>query len=594
MKQRKTTKRALLMSALAVLLCVSMLVGSTFAWFTDSVTSAGNKIQAGTLKIDLEVYDKETDTWNSIKGSQEALFNYTNWEPGYTAVQLLKIENEGSLTLKWYAKFISQVELSKLADVIDVYVCPSATELTYPSRELAGYTKVGTVAEFVNTIQTTTNGVLAPEGFAYLGIALKMQEEAGNDYQGLDLGGAFDIQILATQMTAEVDSFNDQYDADAEFPKTALIVLDQNRTEAATVEAGPVAVEIPADAPAGNYKLDVEKGEVVTDENGNTVVNYEIDLTRDGVSVAADGVTFTVTVQVPVGINPDTVQVLHDGVQVANPVVDAINGTVTFTANSFSPYAIIYKVDATMIHDQDTNTYYVFNADGMMEVHSKFAAYQAGNAAKIVLCADIDMTDKVWTTVDSHVDFGKSYLASIDGQGHTISNLTVNGQAMFRRFAGSGNVEIKDVTFDKATVNSNSLNTSILTVQAYQNVLLDNVDVKNSSITGTYKVAPLMGTVYNENASTITATLKNCDVSDTVVTSTVYDFFTCGMVSFVYTTDNDYINYENCSITNVQLRSVGGGYNYHANIHYTSAETDDQINEHPGVTVTNVTFESIG
>ena len=53
MTKQKSTKRALLMSALALLMCVSMLIGSTFAWFTDSVTSAGNKIQAGTLDIEL-------------------------------------------------------------------------------------------------------------------------------------------------------------------------------------------------------------------------------------------------------------------------------------------------------------------------------------------------------------------------------------------------------------------------------------------------------------------------------------------------------------------------------------------------------------
>ena len=53
MTKQKSTKRALLLSALSLLMCVSMLIGSTFAWFTDSVTSAGNKIQAGTLKIDL-------------------------------------------------------------------------------------------------------------------------------------------------------------------------------------------------------------------------------------------------------------------------------------------------------------------------------------------------------------------------------------------------------------------------------------------------------------------------------------------------------------------------------------------------------------
>ena len=94
------------------------------------------------------------------------------WEPGYTDVKILKIENEGSLALKWMAKFVSDSEISKLAEVIDVYVCPSATELAYPAgRELDGYTKVGTVEDFVNTIEETTKGNLAAEEVAYLGIA---------------------------------------------------------------------------------------------------------------------------------------------------------------------------------------------------------------------------------------------------------------------------------------------------------------------------------------------------------------------------------------------------------------------------------------
>ncbi len=219
----RNTKKMLLMSALSLLMCVSMLIGSTFAWFTDSVTSAGNKIQAGTLKIDLELLDKE-DGWASIKESKAPIFNYDLWEPGYTDVKVLKVENEGSLALKWMAKFISEDELSILANVIDVYVCPSATELTYPAdRNLDGYTKVGTVRDFVNTIESTTHGNLKAGEVAYLGIALKMQESAGNDYQALDLG-AFDIQIIATQDTVEEDSFDNQYDAGAEYTATKTVV----------------------------------------------------------------------------------------------------------------------------------------------------------------------------------------------------------------------------------------------------------------------------------------------------------------------------------------------------------------------------------
>ena len=261
--------------------------------------------------------------------------------------------------------------------------------------------------------------------------------------------------------------------------------------------------------------------------------------------------------------------------------------------NNTTVNGVVYNYVADGLYKGEGATYYVYNANGLEKMNAMMADKSAGRDAVVNLLADIDFAGKTWKPVDSHADTAFE-LAELNGNGHTISNLTINGQAMFTRFAGTGDVVIKDITFDKATVNSNgNINTSILTVQTYQNVLLDNVDVKNSTITGGYKVAPLIGTVYNENASSITATLKNCDVSDTVVTATVYDFCTCGLVAFVYTTNNDYVAYENCSVTNVQLSAVSGGYNYHANIHYTSANTDDQVNEAPGVTVTNVTFKNI-
>ena len=210
---------ALVLNIVAIIITAAILIGSTFAWFNDKVVSSGNKIESGTLKVDLELLDKTSGTWSSLKTDNTPLFNYDKWEPGYTDVKILKVENKGTLALKWKAKFVSGTQLSALAEVIDVYVCPSATELTYPAdRSIDGYTKVGTVAEFVNTIETTTTGKLEASEVAYLGIALKMQETAGNEYQGLDLGGAFDIMILATQLDSEYDSFGNDYDKDSEYP----------------------------------------------------------------------------------------------------------------------------------------------------------------------------------------------------------------------------------------------------------------------------------------------------------------------------------------------------------------------------------------
>ena len=215
--KKKIRLVSLIINVLALIVVSSLLIGSTFAWFTDSTESYGNKIKAGTLKVDLEMLN-ENDEWVSIKESNAPLFNYTNWEPGYTDVKILKIENEGSLALKWKAKFASTEALTELANVIDVYVCPSADEIGRPTgRDLNGYVRVGTVAEFINTIESTTVGVLAAGEDAYLGIALVMRTSAGNEYQGMDLGGAFDILILATQLSAEEDAFGDGYDAGASF-----------------------------------------------------------------------------------------------------------------------------------------------------------------------------------------------------------------------------------------------------------------------------------------------------------------------------------------------------------------------------------------
>ena len=73
MMKTKRTKRALLLSALALLACISMLVGSTFAWFTDSVTSSSNKIVAG--KLDVQLFLDNGDGYEDISNATESIFN---------------------------------------------------------------------------------------------------------------------------------------------------------------------------------------------------------------------------------------------------------------------------------------------------------------------------------------------------------------------------------------------------------------------------------------------------------------------------------------------------------------------------------------
>ena len=82
MTSSKHTKRALLASILSAALCAAMLVGSTFAWFTDSVTSGKNKIVAGSLDVELE-YTTDFNTWNTVEDATNLFQENALWEPGY-------------------------------------------------------------------------------------------------------------------------------------------------------------------------------------------------------------------------------------------------------------------------------------------------------------------------------------------------------------------------------------------------------------------------------------------------------------------------------------------------------------------------------
>ena len=314
---------------------------------------------------------------------------------------------------------------------------------------------------------------------------------------------------------------------------------------ALTVDASTVIIT----ASSTGYALDGKGTGSITLKNAAEVT---IDYVKDMILAVADGCTFTFTELLG---NCSNRTVVADGVT-----------------------------------KDENGAYYVSSAAGLEKMNQMFSGKTAGRDVVLNLTEDIDFTGKTWTPVDSHVDFGFC-ISEINGNGHTISNLTINGQAMFTRFSGSGDVTVKNITFDNATVDSNgSINTSILVGHTYQNVLLDNVDVKNSTIIGGYKVAPLIATVYNESTSTITATLKNCDVENTTVKATSYDFCTTGMVAFVYAGDNDNVAFENCTVSDVKLYAPNV-YTAHAAIYTTGSET--LFNEAEGVTVSKVTFENI-
>ena len=122
---------SMLSSIVAIVVLFSMLIGSTFAWFTDSVTSSGNIIKSGNLDVEMFWADGKEDPTNADwkDASTGAIFNYDRWEPGYTEVRHIKIDNVGTLALKYRVQIVANGEVSDLSDVIDVYYADPAVQV---------------------------------------------------------------------------------------------------------------------------------------------------------------------------------------------------------------------------------------------------------------------------------------------------------------------------------------------------------------------------------------------------------------------------------------------------------------------------------
>lgn len=102
-------------------------------------------------------------------------------------------------------------------------------------------------------------------------------------------------------------------------------------------------------------------------------------------------------------------------------------------------------------YDSDTHTYSVYTPDGLMEWAK---AAQSDPSLNCTLTADIDLTGKEWTPIG----MSRGYNGIFDGQGHTITGLTISpsedAAALFHNINGDGkvmNLQLKDVTYNGVT-----------------------------------------------------------------------------------------------------------------------------------------------
>ena len=247
MTSSKSTKRALVSSALAILMCVAMLIGSTFAWFTDTASTAVNKIQAGNLKMEVtykntaggnfEKVDKETPVFNN-----EAL-----WEPGHVEYVVLKVSNAGSLALKYklginIANEVGSTNVNnnafKLSDYIRFAVLDG--DKTEDGVDRDALVAAATDSKLIKEGYSKEDHLLAGENDSEKVVTLVvwMPTTVGNeanhkkdvDAPSIDLG----ITVVATQYNYESDSIGPDYDKFADYPEVQPVTTLEQLQEVLT------------------------------------------------------------------------------------------------------------------------------------------------------------------------------------------------------------------------------------------------------------------------------------------------------------------------------------------------------------------------
>ena len=414
--KKSTTKISLVASIAALVLCCAMLIGTTFAWFTDTASTAVNSIQAGTLDIALEM--KVNDGWVNAEGQTLSWVKAAGgeneavlWEPGCTyRLPELRIVNKGNLALKYKIRISGIVGDAELLEVIS---------FTYGDG-------IDIDAEVSLAPQQATDGFI---------IKGHMSESAGNEYQGLSIEGIA-ITVVATQDTVEHDSNGNQYDKNAEY---AIPVATADELTAALANGQNVILTAPIQMPEViEVKGDItiyggENGKLLVPDNADRVINITentepLTLTLSNVDVVGPtsgtytrGISVYGTQNVTIVVDNSSVSANYYALNIAsaneNVKVVVKNTTITGWC-AFQTWSAGTKAtfeNCTLIGNNDKT----YNADGW------------NNFATVVInegTTNVELTFKDCRIEANQTTGNKQYLMSVRASG---AKVTMDGCTFF-------------------------------------------------------------------------------------------------------------------------------------------------------------------
>ena len=457
MTSSKSTKRALISSTLALLMCVAMLIGTTFAWFTDTASTGVNKIQAGNLDVDIidlqgHSLDGKTLKWQKASGAEN---EDVLWEPGCTYyLTPFQIQNKGNLALKYKVVINGVSGDSKLLEALEFgfYYFRVGFGEERSLDELIEGGKLDNVAEYPGLCT------------APIYIVAHMKEDAGNEYQGLSIEG-ISITVVATQATYEKDSFDNTYDKDATYPVTdnkGLKDAINNAADGSTVHIA--SGEYTLSDPAETSKIEIPAGATIAGAGAdNTTLNVNND------KIAKDNVTLK------------DMTIKGSGSQ-------GTGGTLNVNGNNTTIENIDYKGDGNIAIAVST---------GESNSGTTFRGTKITNAFRGIQFWSLSGDSVIDNCVLDVAGYTFNIDAAVAGSTLTITNSTLNGWTSYT----SG---IKLVTFDSCKLGLNAYSY----LRPYSETMLVNCEFTSD------------GYQLNAGGSdAYTITLTNCTKNGTLITA---------------------------------------------------------------------------
>ena len=506
MTNMKSTKRALLSSALALFLCFAMLLGTTFAWFTDSVTSANNIITAGNLDIKLyHTDDNATDV--EVDSSTKLFDDVALWEPGAVVYETFDVVNEGTLALKYQfsvnvANATKNANGGTLADVLKVGVIANGATSTTREAMLDEVATWTSLASFTLTGELEAKQESATEypTDTYTVVIYWQPSDVDNNYNmnngedalKIDIG----VTLLATQLTSEVDGFNNnQYDKDALYPVN-ITVSQPVTTDADNKTTEEVKITFTDDSSAiSEVEVVVPEGTKLEDGVENLVLNVkEAEQADSTVQITAtqSAKTYNISLEGLADTNAEEIEITlfiekglvdvklyHKNVLIPDASYDATTGKLSFTTTGFSPFTVVSE---NQVFEEGNGTaenpYIIKTAEDITNISKYYHEYKYYKVADGV--ETLDLSDFVGNV---------SLNGSFDGNGVKIVNLTT---ALFRYVGQTGDkatIKISNMDVTVHTTNGNALVRNIFNAGE---TIFENVSM-HGYIEGQYN----MGSFYN-------------------------------------------------------------------------------------------------